>query len=107
MHLFDWDEINFAECAREMRISGEYRYAQIGFLPFWEKPPLFFWIQAASMALWGETEWAARLPNVLIMGITLWLLYLLGKRWHGPFFGWLWVFFYGTALLPAFMPGAA
>ena len=102
VHLFDWDEINFAECAREMRISGEYRYAQIGFLPFWEKPPLFFWIQAASMALWGETEWAARLPNVLIMGITLWLLYLLGKRWHGPFFGWLWVFFYGTALLPAF-----
>jgi 4-amino-4-deoxy-L-arabinose transferase-like glycosyltransferase len=42
VHLFDWDEINFAECAREMRISGEYRYAQIGFLPFWEKPPLFF-----------------------------------------------------------------
>ncbi len=80
-----------------MRVSGEYRYAQIGFLPFWEKPPLFFWIQAASMALWGETEWAARLPNVLIMGITLWLLYFLGKRWHGPFFGWLWVFlWYGA-----------
>ena len=102
VHLFDWDEINFAECAREMRVSGEYRYAQIGFLPFWEKPPLFFWVQATSMALWGETEWAARFPNVLIMGITLWLLYLSGKRWHSPLIGWLWMFFYGTALLPAF-----
>jgi 4-amino-4-deoxy-L-arabinose transferase-like glycosyltransferase len=102
VHLFDWDEINFAECAREMRISGEYLYAQIGFLPFWEKPPLFFWVQAASMSLWGETEWAARFPNVLILGITLGVLYRLGRRWHGPFFGWLWMFFYGTALLPAF-----
>ncbi len=102
VHLFDWDEINFAECAREMRVSGEYLYAQIGFLPFWEKPPLFFWVQAASMSLWGETEWAARFPNVLIMGITLCLFYLLGRRWHSPLFGWLWMFFYGTALLPAF-----
>jgi 4-amino-4-deoxy-L-arabinose transferase-like glycosyltransferase len=102
VHLFDWDEINFAECAREMRLSGEYLYAQIGFLPFWEKPPLFFWLQAASMSLWGETEWATRFPNVLILGITLGMLYRLGRRWHGPFFGWLWMFFYGTALLPAF-----
>ncbi len=102
VHLFDWDEVNFAECAREMRWSGEYLYAQIGYLPFWEKPPLFFWVQAASMALWGETEWAARFPNVLIMGITLWVLYSLGTQWHSSLFGWLWMFFYGIALLPAF-----
>ncbi len=102
VHLFDWDEVNFAECAREMRWSGAYLYAQIGYLPFWEKPPLFFWVQAASMALWGETEWAARFPNVLIMGITLWVLYSLGTQWHSSLFGWLWMFFYGIALLPAF-----
>ena len=102
VHLFDWDEVNFAECAREMRLSGEYLYAQIGFLPFWEKPPLFFWVQAASMSLWGETEWAARFPNVLITGITLWILYSLGRQWHTPAFGWLWMFFYGVSLLPAF-----
>ena len=23
-HLFDWDEINFAECAREMIVTGNY-----------------------------------------------------------------------------------
>ena len=102
VHLFDWDEVNFAECAREMRLSGAYLYAQIGYLPFWEKPPLFFWVQAASMALWGETEWAARFPNVLIMGITLWVLYGLGRQWHSTTFAWIWMFFYGIALLPAF-----
>ncbi|MFM7400989.1 MAG: ArnT family glycosyltransferase, partial [Bacteroidota bacterium] len=40
VHLFDWDEINFAECAREMLITGDWLQPQIDFEPFWEKPPL-------------------------------------------------------------------
>lgn len=39
VHLFDWDEINFAECAREMVVSKNYSTVTIDFLPFWEKPP--------------------------------------------------------------------
>ena len=41
VHLFDWDEINFAESAREMIVSGNYMQVQINFEPFWEKPPIF------------------------------------------------------------------
>ena len=44
VHLFDWDEINFAESAREMIVTGNYHRVQINFQPFWEKPPLFFWL---------------------------------------------------------------
>ena len=33
--LFDWDEINFAESAREMLLSGDYFRVQINFQPFW------------------------------------------------------------------------
>lgn len=40
-YLFDWDEVNFAECAREMIVTGDYYHPQIDFEPFWEKPPLF------------------------------------------------------------------
>ena len=29
--LFDWDEINFAESAREMMVSGDYFRVQIKF----------------------------------------------------------------------------
>jgi len=36
VHLFDWDEINFAECAREMVTSGNYSTVTIDYLPFWE-----------------------------------------------------------------------
>ena len=46
-HLFDWDEINFAESAREMIATGDYLTVRINYLPFWEKPPLFIWMQVA------------------------------------------------------------
>lgn len=42
VHLFDWDEINFAESAREMIATGNYFSVQIDYAVFTEKPPLFF-----------------------------------------------------------------
>lgn len=65
-YLFDWDEVNFAECAREMLVSGDYYHPQVDFEPFWEKPPLFFWVQAAAMHLFGVNEFAARFPNAIV-----------------------------------------
>ena len=56
VHLFDWDEINFAEAAREMIVTGDYSVVQINYLPFWEKPPLFLWMQVLSMKIFGITH---------------------------------------------------
>ena len=53
VHLFDWDEINFAESAREMIRTGDYLTVRINYLPFWEKPPLFIWLQVLSMKIFG------------------------------------------------------
>src|SRR5436190_36304 len=57
-HLFDWDEINFAECAREMIKTHDYSRIYVDFKPFWEKPPMFFWMQAICMKLFGVNEFA-------------------------------------------------
>ncbi len=81
-HLFDWDEINFAEAAREMIITGNYQSVQINFNPFWEKPPLFFWMQVVCMKLFGMNEFAARLPNALCGMLSLNVLFLYTKRWY-------------------------
>lgn len=102
VHLFDWDEINFAEAAREMIVLGDYLRVHINFLPFWEKPPLFFWMQAASMHLFGVNEYAARFPNALLGVVYLVLLFRLGKRLHSARFGWLWAAAYGGSFLPHF-----
>jgi 4-amino-4-deoxy-L-arabinose transferase-like glycosyltransferase len=99
-HLFDWDEINFAEASREMLATGNYAIPQIGFEPFWEKPPLFFWLQAISMKAFGVSEFAARFPNAVCGILTLLLLYRLGKKAVNEQFGLMWVLIYAGSLLP-------
>ncbi|MBK6931124.1 MAG: glycosyltransferase family 39 protein [Saprospirales bacterium] len=100
VHLFDWDEINFAECAREMLITGDFTRPQIDFEPYWEMPPFFLWLQALSMRIFGVSEFAARFPNAIGGVLTLMLVYHLGRRLHDRVFGWLWV----LAWLGSFLP---
>jgi 4-amino-4-deoxy-L-arabinose transferase-like glycosyltransferase len=100
VHLFDWDEINFAESAREMLVTGNYTHVQINYEPFWEKPPLFFWFQAASMKIFGVNEFAARLPNALTGLITLLTFYFIGRRLYNERFGFLWALCYLGSFLP-------
>ncbi len=101
-HLFDWDEINFAECAREMIATGNYFSVKINFQPFWEKPPLFIWLQALSMNVFGINEFAARLPNAICGIATLLVLYNIGRKLFDEKFGLIWVLAYAGSFLPHF-----
>jgi len=100
--LFDWDEINFAESAREMLITEDFFRVQINFEPFWEKPPLFFWLQALFMKIFGINEFAARFPNALIGGLTLVSLYQTGTQMKDVTFGRILVLLYFGSILPHF-----
>lgn len=102
VHLFDWDEINFAEAAREMIITRNYLNVMIDFEPFHEKPPLFIWLQVISMKIFGINEFAARFPNALIGIITLLVIYYIGKNIYDRIFGLFWVLVYLGSLLPHF-----
>jgi 4-amino-4-deoxy-L-arabinose transferase-like glycosyltransferase len=100
VHLFDWDEINFAESAREMIVTGNYHRVQINFQPFWEKPPLFFWLQVGAMKMFGINEFAARLPNAIFGIITLITFFLIGKKYKSSRFGFIWAISYLGSFLP-------
>lgn len=100
VHLFDWDEVNFAEIAREMILTKNYLQVQINFQPFFEKPPLFFWLQVLSMKAFGVNEFAARFPNALIGIITLIILYKVGTQLINKYFGFLWAISYFGSILP-------
>ncbi len=102
VHLFDWDEINFAEAAREMVLTGEYLRVHIDYQPFWEKPPLFLWMQALSMHVFGINEFAARFPNALCGALTLPLLFMIGRVLHDRMTGLLWTLMYAGSFLPHF-----
>ena len=100
VHLFDWDEINFAEASREMIKMHDYTRVYIDFKPFWEKPPMFFWMQSTAMKLFGVTEFAARFPNALCGIVTLMVVFCIGRRIYDTRFGVLWALAYGGSLFP-------
>lgn len=100
VHLFDWDEINFAEIAREMIVLDEYFRPYINYQPFWEKPPLFIWLQVLSMHLFGVGEYAARFPNAICGMLTLVLLYRIGRKLYDHRFGVIWALTYFGTVLP-------
>lgn len=100
VHLFDWDEINFAEISREMIQTGDYLNIQVNYKPFFEKPPFFFWLQVACMKVFGINEFAARLPNALAgIGILV-LLFNVGCKWIDRRFGLFWALSYMGSILP-------
>ena len=102
VRLFDWDEVNFAECAREMIVTGDYMHMQIDFRPFYEKPPVFVWLQVHCMKAFGISEFAARLPNALLGIVTMLVLHSIGTRLYSNRMGILWCVVYAGSLLPTF-----
>jgi 4-amino-4-deoxy-L-arabinose transferase-like glycosyltransferase len=61
--LIDPDEGRNAEIAREMKEAHSYLIPLYNGLPRLDKPALFFDTVALSFSLFGENEFAARLPN--------------------------------------------
>jgi 4-amino-4-deoxy-L-arabinose transferase-like glycosyltransferase len=100
VHLFDWDEVNFAEISREMLIQKDYLRVYVNFEPFWEKPPFFFWLQALAMQVFGVGEFAARLPNAICGIVTLVVLFNIGKTLYNTRFGVIWAGTYFGSVLP-------
>jgi len=100
VHLFDWDEINFAESSREMLVSKNFFQVQVNYEPFMEKPPLFFWLQSLSMSVFGVTEFAARFPNAIFGILTMVTLFKIGRTLRSEKFGFIWALIYFGSFLP-------
>lgn len=65
--LMDTSEARYAEMARKMVESNNWITPMFDYgVPFWGKPPLSFWTQAASMTVLGINEFAARFPAWLL-----------------------------------------
>ena len=70
--LFDLDEGAFSEATREMFLRGDFISTFLEGNPRYDKPILIYWLQAASMLVFGVNEFAFRLPSALAG--TLWVL---------------------------------
>ena len=77
------NESFYAESVREMFESGNFLDIQYNYEPRYNKPPLTYWLIAASASVFGLNEFGIRLPIILLTIGSVWLTYLLGKKLYG------------------------
>jgi 4-amino-4-deoxy-L-arabinose transferase-like glycosyltransferase len=77
------DEGRYVGVAWEMLRSGDWLVPTLNGHPFFHKPPLFYWITAASMELFGPGVWAARVASILAATAAATALFAFVRRWAG------------------------
>lgn len=77
-HLMDDVDAVQAQIARNMLDSGDWVSARLDGVLYLEKAPMPYWMMAASYAVFGVHDWAARLPFVLSILSLCALVYFMG-----------------------------
>jgi len=81
--LLEPDEGRYAEIPREMLVRSDFITPHLNHVKYFEKPPLHYWLNASSLAVFGCNEFAARFPSALLgLGGVL-LTYCVGRRVFG------------------------
>ena len=79
--LMDVDETRYVSMARDMFHFKDYLTLYLNGEFFFEKPPLYFWGECLSFAIFGKvTEFTARFPVALYGTLSTLLLYFTGKK---------------------------
>jgi 4-amino-4-deoxy-L-arabinose transferase-like glycosyltransferase len=60
------DEARYCEIAREMLVTHDFITPRLNGILYFEKPALFYWMQAFSLHIFGLSEWACRLMDALM-----------------------------------------
>ncbi|HMG73387.1 MAG TPA: glycosyltransferase family 39 protein [Pyrinomonadaceae bacterium] len=73
------DEPRYAQVAREMFARHDLITPTLGGLPWFEKPPLLYWLMIAGYRVLGVSEYAARLGPAVCGLLTAVFVYWTGK----------------------------
>ncbi|HXQ82403.1 MAG TPA: glycosyltransferase family 39 protein [Opitutaceae bacterium] len=93
------DEGRYAEIPREMIASGDWVTPRLDGVPYFEKPPLTYWIVAACEEALGPSEWSVRLaPALFALGGIL-ASYAAVRKIYGRGAGFWTAAVLGTSLL--------
>ncbi len=77
------DEGRYAQIAGTMAESGEWMQPRLFGIDYLRKPPLFYWLTAGSMKLFGRNEWAARAVPALFGAAAVLAAYFFSRRFFG------------------------
>lgn len=98
------DEGRYAGVAWEMVRSGQWLTPTLDGLPYFHKPPMFYWLTAIAIKLFGFSEWSVRLASLTGALVAAGATWRLVQRWVSPTAA-LWGLII-VATLPLFYGGA-
>jgi 4-amino-4-deoxy-L-arabinose transferase-like glycosyltransferase len=104
--LVDRDEPRFAEASREMIELGDYIVPQFNNQLRLDKPPFAYWAQVASFRIFGQNDFAARVPSAVAAALVAMSILAWGKRIAGERVGW-WAAIIFTLSLQTFLHAKA
>lgn len=96
--LIGTDEARYSEIPREMLEKGDFLTPTLNYVPYFEKPPLHYWLNAISMRIFGETEFAARFFGALWGVLGVLMVYHLGCKLFDRKEGFLSALILGTSV---------
>ena len=82
--LASWDEAYYALVSREIFRAGDWINLRYFDVPFYDKPPLYFWTTSVFYHLFGVSEFSTRLTSGLAGAGVILVTYFLGKRLLNP-----------------------
>ena len=77
------DEGRYVEIAREMTATGDYVTPRLNGVKYFEKPPLFYWLEAGVIHLSGINEWALRFWPAFLGLLGCLMVYGAGRSLYG------------------------
>lgn len=83
------DEGRYVEIPREMIVAGDYVTPRLDYVKYFEKPILFYWLQAGAIKLFGFNEWSTRLVTALMALLGCLMTYVVGAHLYSRMCGWL------------------
>lgn len=97
--LMDVDETRYVSMARDMFHSKDFLTLYLNGEYFFEKPPLYFWGECVSFAIFGKiNEFTARFPVALYGTLSALLVYFTGKKIVSRRFGFISALILATTL---------
>ncbi len=107
MQLWDRDEPFYARVAVEMLRSGDWIVPTFNGDVFPDKPPLVYWMMAVGIKLFGENEFAVRLPAILGMMASLAFTWAIARRMFDAITAHWSVVILATSLMAIYLGAAA
>lgn len=81
--VIDYDEGHYSQVALQMVQRGDWVTPYDNGVRFLEKPPLMYWLTAASFRCFGIHEFALRLPTAIGVLALVWIVMRMARRAAG------------------------